>query len=299
MRILSYGDSVSPGKYLLHSRFHHAINFLDDTNLVSLVDSSIRSGPFNIVVADFASIAANCIFIDRSSLLLNNRYFDTRTVPQYDSTLLIPESIEVTKLQSNLLHFKEIIIDHAPAKSLVFLLKERKNEKSKKQNHKTAVVSWYSGQPSKPVIPTSFAWILQDRFIAGTELIERGKILEGIKLIRGLGIGLTPSGDDFIAGLLIALHLQQLIYGLNHTKLIDDIFTLAQNSNPLSTAFLRSAKEGRVFEKLKHTISALLVAKPKELLPPTLDLLSVGATSGADIAIGLIYGLECIRPYGS
>jgi hypothetical protein len=86
---------------------------------------------------------------------------------------------------------------------------------------------------------------------------------------------------------------------LNYTKLINDIFILAQNNNLLSTAFLRSAKEGWVFEKFKNVISALLVSKHHELLSPTLELLSVGATSGADIAIGLIYGLESISPYAS
>ncbi|MFB3895017.1 MAG: DUF2877 domain-containing protein [bacterium] len=297
--ILSCGDRITPGNYSFHSRFRRAINFFDDTNLVAIVDASIRSGPFNIVVANIESFAANSIFIDRASFLLNNIYFDIQTVPQYDSKLTIPKSIDITKLHLNLLYFKQIIINHASTKSLVFLLKERKDQKAQKHKNDTAGSFRYHGRPSKPVIPKSFEWILQDRFTAGTKLIEQGKILDGVELLRGLGNGLTPSGDDFIAGFLIALHLQQLLYGKNHTTLINDIFRIAQNNNLLSTAFLRSAKEGRVCEKLKHTISALLTAKPHELLSPTLELLSIGATSGADIAVGLIFGLERIRLYAS
>lgn len=268
------------------------MNFFDNTNLVAIVDSSIRSGPFNIVVANVESFTANSILIDRSSFLLNNLYFDIQTIPQYDSKLTIPKSIDIARLHSNLVHFKQIIINHAPAKSLAFLLNKRKNGRTKERKNEVGTESRYSGRPSKSVIPKSFEWILQDRFIAGTQLIEQGKILEGIELMRGLGNGLTPSGDDFITGFLIALHLQQLLYGKNHTALINNIFRIAQNNNLLSTVFLRSAKEGWVCEKLKHTISALLIAKPNELLAPTLELLSIGATSGADIAIGLIYGLE-------
>jgi hypothetical protein len=268
-RILCYGDRIVPGKYLLHSRFRHAINFLNEHNLVSLVDTSIGFGPFNIVIDNFESLNISHVIIGRSSILLDKNFFDYRKTPRYDSSLKIPALLDFDKLQINLHHFKEILKEHAPSGSLVFLLEETKETPS----------------------GNTFDRVLRERFIAGTSMIIQKKILEGVKSIRGVGLGLTPSGDDFVAGLLIALHIQQLIFRKNFTRLIEDIFIQAQNGNPLSTAFLRSAKEGRVFDKLQQTISALFDSEPDKLLKHTINLLTVGATSGADIAIGLIYGL--------
>ena len=123
-------------------------------------------------------------------------------------------------------------------------------------------------------------------------MIAEGKILAGVSILKGIGRGLTPSGDDFISGLLFALNVRGLLGVQNVQSLIEEIFAAAKTDNPLSMAFMRSARDGRPFEKLKYMISSLAGSDTKELVRRTLDLLTVGATSGADIAVGLLIGLE-------
>jgi len=60
-QILSYGDSLEPGLYRIHSRFTHAANYTRDETLISLVTRQTGGGPNNIVTegVDFQKI--NCV----------------------------------------------------------------------------------------------------------------------------------------------------------------------------------------------------------------------------------------------
>jgi hypothetical protein len=275
--MMSYGDRLIPGNYLVHSRFQRVSNFLNGHNMVSLVEPSIGSGPFNIVIEDCDFSRVNQVIIGQTTLHLDTLSLEYNPVLKYDSAIPVPDGIDIKTFQNNLHLFKDILITHSPSSSLGFLLNQTND---------------------LPGI-TTFERNLRERFIASRRMIDCGNIIEAVSMVKGLGIGLTPSGDDLIAGLLIALHVQQRIYSCDYSTLIEDIYTCAKNSNPLSTAFLRSAKEGRVFEKLKYTMTALFDSNPENLLSRTLALLTVGATSGADMAVGLILGLENIKPYGN
>jgi hypothetical protein len=269
-RLLSYGDLIAPGEYSVHSRFRRASNFLCGTNLVSIVDRTIGCGPLNIVMDGYESVVAERFVIRPDSIQIDDIQFVRDVTLWYDSTIEIPPTIDPQKIQANLCSLKEIVKELAPSKSLSFLLDELKQ---------SSLVNFFEN-------------VLRERLLKGTRMIADGEIVQGVSIIKGLGFGLTPSGDDFIAGLLMTLNLQQIIFKQDMKILIDDIFTAAMNSNPLSMAFLRSAKEGRAFEKLKRMIASLFGSDPDDLVKRTADLLTVGATSGADIAVGLIIGLE-------
>jgi hypothetical protein len=272
-KLLSFGDLIVPGEYHIHSRFRRVSNYLCDGNLVSVVDTTIGSGPFNVVINDFVHLKADCVIVDHDVIHIGNIHYACSSAQLYNSSIKIPSSSDLRTFQFNLLQFKKILQALAPSKSLIYLLEDTRD-------------CPHAG---------TFERILTDRFITCKNMIKSGKILEGVNAIKGLGFGLTPSGDDFIAGMLIALNLQQKLYHNNNFDLIEDIHTLSKNENALSSAFLWSAKQGHAFEKLKLTISALFIHDRDELVKRTMDLLKVGATSGADIAVGLIMGLEEVR----
>jgi hypothetical protein len=157
----------------------------------------------------------------------------------------------------------------APAESLSFLLEEK---------------------PAGSVLP-GFESALRSRFGEAADLIQQGKLSEGVALIKGLGRGLTPQGDDFIAGLLFALHLRGSAFGESVRQEIADIHAAAQSNNPFSRAMLDCAAQGRAFERLNELIGSLFGADNGLIEARARELMGIGATSGADIAAGLLFGL--------
>lgn len=277
VRLLCYGDCIGPGEYTLHSRFRRASNFLCGENLISVVDETIGGGPFNLVVDDYDSLTSDPVLIRQDSIQINDAQFIWDGTLRYDSSIDTLPQIDPQWFQENLGQCKNILKNLAPSRSLAFLFDE----------------------PRLSNTENSFESALRKRFFEGTRMIAEDKILEGVRILKGIGFGLTPSGDDLISGLLIALNVRKLIRRENLQSLIEDIFDAVKNSNPLSLAFIRSAKDGRPFEKLKCLISSLLGSDTEELVRRMSDLLTVGATSGADIAVGLIIGLEGERgPHG-
>lgn len=114
-------------------------------------------------------------------------------------------------------------------------------------------------------------------------------------MIKGLGRGLTPQGDDFIAGLLFALQVRGRVSGKCVEREIRAIGEAAGSGNPFSRAMLECAARGRAFERLKSLIVALFEGDGTMIKACITELTAIGATSGADIAAGLAFGLEQIH----
>lgn len=116
----------------------------------------------------------------------------------------------------------------------------------------------------------------------------------------GLGHGLTPSGDDFLAGLMVVLHLPggpgvalrdvglQMVHGAE------------RRTNAVSVAMLRSAAEGRVRECVIALLRELVAGDPHGLDGALARVLAIGSTSGSDMAAGIVaaFGvqLQLARP---
>lgn len=89
-----------------------------------------------------------------------------------------------------------------------------------------------------------------DEWIAGNSLDARAEQLVG------LGPGLTPAGDDYLGGVMVALHL------LDRSAQAASLWRwleprLAQRSNPISAAHLAAAAAGETHEALHDCLSAL------------------------------------------
>lgn len=104
----------------------------------------------------------------------------------------------------------------------------------------------------------------------------------------GLGPGLTPSGDDMLAGTLAALRLLGGDPAFT-TTLADHVSAVGgRRTTALSATLLRLAGQGDVAAEVGHVIKAL---NGQGSLDEAARLLcAVGHTSGADIAQGLLIG---------
>jgi hypothetical protein len=130
-----------------------------------------------------------------------------------------------------------------------------------------------------------------DRLRRGVEALFGGALTEGIATLRGTGFGLTPAGDDFIAGNLVALNVLRDLHGADLSGVIDQVHRSARSGSLLVNAFLDLAAAGLVPEAMRDLVRALL--GDGRDVPAALDrVMAVGQTSGADFATGLLMTLR-------
>lgn len=102
----------------------------------------------------------------------------------------------------------------------------------------------------------------------------------------GLGLGLTPTGDDVLTGAaFVASHLRGPL-DLVHRAVIDVVETGA--TNDISTTAMRCALRGRAVQPIEDLYAWLCGADTHTLNRLVTDVLAIGHTSGADLALGLL-----------
>ncbi len=112
----------------------------------------------------------------------------------------------------------------------------------------------------------------------------------------GLGPGLTPAGDDWLAGWLLALRLQppQARHrGLTLNMARGAVQTAAATrTNTLSRAFLNCAAAGEIDAHWQALLDALIDGSDAQIAAAASRILAQGATSGADMLAGFLMGLQ-------
>jgi Protein of unknown function (DUF2877) len=107
----------------------------------------------------------------------------------------------------------------------------------------------------------------------------------------GLGPGLTPAGDDVMAGTVAGLVL------LGHPagqRFAAGVYSLAAGrTTELSRALLRHAACGRVSGEYAAVLSGLVGERPLE--PAIRGLLNTGSTSGRALALGLSTAIDLVE----
>ena len=112
-------------------------------------------------------------------------------------------------------------------------------------------------------------------------------------VLIGLGPGLTPSGDDFIAGFLIALR------ALGRGLVADDLGSWARRlaqtqTGMISLAHIACAAEGQGADALHRILAVLPQPGSPNLSPYLKDIAAIGHTSGWDAMAGEIASCESI-----
>ncbi len=121
---------------------------------------------------------------------------------------------------------------------------------------------------------------------------EAAQALAGL---LGLGVGLTPSGDDVISGLL-AMLVWQARLGANDGNLARVLVNTTRElapmrTNRISARLLWHAGEGVLYAPAIELGCALLAGDLDAVEEPARRLFSIGSTSGADTAVGMLFGL--------
>ena len=293
MKILSFGDLIEPGDYSVFSRFNNILNFVWNERIISLGNQTIQKGPTNIIIDHFdfqkissLSIIDNFVIIDSTKLKIEKKI-------RYDSEIIISKT-GFQNLQKHHGILEEFLIQEAHPKSLTFLM-----DKNREKNFKAG-------------FDRNFMSLIKN----GYEDILSGNFLLGIEQIKGIGFGLTPSGDDFVCGVLCGLYLLQKGIEKDLSDLRNEIFQKARSANMISNNYLWLAKEGRFFEYLKEFLTlqthprSLSLRKRgekknskslesskiplffKEGLGELKKIILTGETSGADMLTGFLITMK-------
>lgn len=137
-----------------------------------------------------------------------------------------------------------------------------------------------------------FAWLLCD----AAARYDAGAVQHASSRLAGLGPGLTPSGDDFLAGFAAAWTLTAEALGLppyESARVLNGILAggLA-GASELGAQWLTHGVRGEVAEPMGRFFTALLAAEPGPLAPGVRGVLALGATSGTDWLVGALLGTD-------
>jgi len=105
--------------------------------------------------------------------------------------------------------------------------------------------------------------------------------------LLGLGVGLTPSGDDALVGFAVACHHLALPIG---TRAVSSAVE-AGGTHPISLAALQAALTGDAVDPLLDLVAAVCAPdgahSPDAIAAALSALLAIGHTSGTDLACGV------------
>ena len=115
--------------------------------------------------------------------------------------------------------------------------------------------------------------------------LARGDLPAAVALLAGRGPGLTPAGDDALAGLLLVLALA----GHERTEL--ERAATAARTHAIARAFLRWAARGQAVAPVHQLLAAMADGDGAAVERHRSAVAALGQTSGADVLFGLGLGL--------
>jgi len=260
--------------------FAGACNLINDRNeILSLVCEELDLGPFGMLAPKSAAPfnawlkQDTPVQVEREAILLGDRFLSFGASQQWDAR--IPwERLRASsdRIFAWLPHLADLLRSHSPENSLARLVVDE-------------VASSY---PSTEAPPSEILQRILAAARAPAVKLCRGVVSHDLEAVRsgahalaGLGGGLTPAGDDYMVGAMLAAWL---LYPAGWARSLAEtiVEAAAGRTNRLSTAWLRAAARGEAGLRWHLLLEALSVRDLAGLEDAVLELLSVGHTSGAD-----------------
>ena len=261
-RILTSGTKPS-----LHSSYKKAINLSFNDQLLTLQPKSSPLSPISLItdlsVNELSSLL--CESPDQIDVMNSAIFLDHHKITFADAKILHTELFALD--HSYCLSLKQTlktVIKDAPFQGFVTIFQSSQNlnlmfEVARKHIHAISITLKNNH--------------FQDAVSHLTSLI-------------GLGIGLTPSGDDFLCGFLAGLIFMNLWDTPFSSTLRRSIRCNLSRTNEISSAFLSCALH-RQFGTAVHMLCNF--SETSEILP---QFLAIGHSSGLDTLCGIYFSLE-------
>jgi hypothetical protein len=280
------------GPWTVHSVFAHALTLQHaDGTLLGIVDAAGGNAPATLMLSehrisqplsDLATTGAPAV--QREDLLHVERHLYLRLT---DMDLWQPEPIvrrlPASDIMQRLRLTAEVAAQIAPAGGLAPLLPEALALAD-------GSVEVLEGLPTHDLVVQrgrqsllALAAAIRERHWAGTHAPARA--------LSGLGPGLTPAGDDLLAGLALGLRAAKGTVPTTFEAALTA--AVVGRTTDLAAARVRYAAAGHPDEHIHRLLTALLMDKSENSLPDAVRaVLAYGHTSGADALVGLLAGVR-------
>ena len=271
--------------------YARAGNFSFENILVTVSDVSQKNLPYGIL-CDLSKIDLQGVLrsddaaeINSEKLTVRDRLFEIslRSASTWDPEFYMPiQAGDVPIIQKNIEQVVQQIVYLNNPDGLVPLYRFLSNLMNSEV---------YPGENSSALTQRAYDAIRS--IITAIRNTDERLLSEGSVQLTGLGIGLTPSGDDILAGLFAALIITSKVEYRNWLmeflgKLLPRIEGL---TNDISVNYLKAVRQGYFPERVSNLISAMITTKSFDEVQPALqDMLQWGHTSGYEVTLGMVIG---------
>lgn len=131
-----------------------------------------------------------------------------------------------------------------------------------------------------------------DALYSGLHKSEEEAIAHGARSLAGLGPGLTPSGDDVLTGVLIALALLVPAHTAVVRRAVVD--AVRDRTTRISLAYLDAAARGNAGEAWHLLARALDDGPDDAVATAAAQVMAFGETSGADMLAGFVLAAQAL-----
>jgi hypothetical protein len=260
----------APGRVLAVSARACLLSF-EDGGLLSLVLPEIGHGPLNVVVGGgsgiFASVqpgraaTLSCARLQIGPLVVELAAASTWEPRPPWSELRAWTAASEGRWRLDL---QVLAVQHAPEGSLLTLLQEPGAACCRSDRWSQALASLRAGWHG-----------------------DHQALRRGARRLAGLGVGLTPAGDDFLAGLMLRAWLAHPEPEAFCQAVME---VAAPRTTALSAAFLRAAARGECSAAWHELLSVLPGGTEGQRTAAVRSVLAYGQTSGADMLAGFLWG---------
>lgn len=277
------------------SRHQHALNLITPTNLLfAIVTPYHGNGPFHIVIspAQLAQLQQlSTIFLYDYTIQAGPFTLPFAHFARWDPHLPTLATLPANSFQELYQCYREL---GQPALGVVALT----------QDNQPTVKPIPSLHPSQVDRTAQLAYQRANHAVTAISsgLYEENiqLIADGVKLLAGLGPGLTPAGDDFLVGLLAAFYALGPRYAQSqwpawqvYAHII--AHTALTYTTQLSAAWLTYAGGGAFGEAWHNLIHAINTNQAQAIIACAARILTTGATSGADAMSGFLWGIAMLK----
>jgi hypothetical protein len=262
--------------------FERACNLVtDDGRVIALVLPQVGDGPLHVVVEGTPGLFSGLepglqARVDRTRLGVGELVVDLGAAERWEPR---PEwerlRAQCKIITARCVHLYALTLRYAPEGSLLSLIPGRPSA---------------TGRALQPAAVAVF-WEAAHALQAGWQGNE-GQLGAGATRLAGLGGGLTPAGDDFLAGVMLWAWLAHPAPRRLCHQLVE---IAAPRTTTLSAAFLGAAADGDCSVAWHRLLAALGGGFEDRLAAAVHDVLAHGATSGADMLAGFLWLPHCAR----
>ncbi len=268
----------------VHSVFARACNIESDTGeLVTLLARTLANSPHGIRLAGAIAPFESWLVPGQHAILKNSMLrvpdaevsIDLSAAARwYGKVAPVPTHCGDATMAMKLRAVRATLYERAPEQGIAPLLANR-------------------GGAGSAISRAFFARLAQalPMLACATERRDAAAVAAALARLVGLGPGLTPSGDDFIAGYLASLWSRAgCDFGIETLlpPLGDALAPLLLRTHAISRQMLNDAAHGCFAEHLVDVTRAL--AGAGDVVAATVHALASGHSSGADTLCGLLFG---------